>query len=80
MLRMIRNLVSLLLFGLSVLFGYLYYGQYYRWRDCFDEAGRCFDAQYGVVHLEQSGMTWATLTVLTVTAAILLRWFARAGR
>lgn len=77
---MIRNLASLLLFGLSVLFGYLYYGQYHRWRDCFDEAGRCFDPQYGVVYLEQSGMTWAALTVLTFAASISLMCFARAGR
>lgn len=67
---MIRYLISLLLFGLSVLFGYIYYAQYYRWRDCVNEAGRCFDPQHGVVYLEQSGIAWIILTVLTLVVAL----------
>jgi len=68
---MIRHFISLLLFGLSVLFGCFYYIQYFRWRDCFDESGRCFDPQSGVVYLAQSGLGWIILTVLPLAAAII---------
>lgn len=68
---MIRHLISLLLFGLSGLFGYFYYIQYYRWRDCFDETGRCFDPQYGVVYSAQSGTGWIILTMFPLAAAII---------
>lgn len=77
---MIRNLMASLLFGLFVLFGYVYYTQYFRWRDCFNEAGRCFDPQTGVVYLEQSGITWITLTLLALGGFILCLWSLRPSK
>ena len=55
---------SLVFLGLSCTFGYFYYAQYFMWRDCFNALGRCFDAETGVVYLEQSGAIWLSLTVL----------------
>ena len=78
-LRIIRHLISFLLLGVSVLCGYLYFVQYYKWRDCFDEIGRCFDSQHGVVYLEQSGIAcgvawrapivWSSLIVSASSAS-----------
>ena len=75
---MIRKSISALLAGLSVLFGYLYYVQYHKWRACFDEMGRCFDANSGVVYHEQAGIAWLSLTVFTFGIAVFL--FLRAPR
>ncbi len=77
---MIRSLVASLLFGLFVLFGYVYYTQSFRWRNCFDETGRCFDPQTGVVYLEQSGITWITLTLLALVGFVLCLWSLRLSK
>lgn len=74
---MIRKLVAALLFGLFVFFGYMYYDQHFRWRDCFNETGRCFDPQTGVVYLEQSGIAWIILTMLTLAGFVLCLWSSR---
>jgi hypothetical protein len=51
----------------------LYYESYWRWRDCFNEEGRCFDPVSANVYLEQAGLVWGGFTVvLVVTASILL--------
>lgn len=41
-----------------------YHQHYFRWRDCFNELGRCYDSQTHTVYLEQAGITWAGLTLL----------------
>ncbi len=71
---MIRKLAVLVLLGASALFLYLYYDSYFRWRDCFNELGRCFDDASGVVRLEQSGEVWLLLAVLTFGAALYHAW------
>lgn len=71
---MIRKTLLVFWLGLSGLFGYIYNDQYFKWRSCFDEAGRCFDASSGVVYHEQSGIVWLPLTVLTLAAAIFQVW------
>lgn len=77
---MIRIRLASLLFGMFVLFGYVYYTQYVRWHDCFNEAGRCFDPQNGVVYLEQSGITWITLTLLALGGFVLCLWSSRPSK
>ena len=37
---------------------HLYNEMYWRWRDCFNELGRCFDPEAGVVYHEQAGAFW----------------------
>lgn len=67
-------LLSVLCFGLFVVFGALFHLQYFRWRDCFDEQGRCFDAQAGVVYQEQSGVVWSALAVVALGVSGVLIW------
>ncbi len=71
---MIRMLASLTCLGLSLAFGYLYYVDYFKRRDCFNELGRCFDEDTGIVYMEQSGTVWLLLTVLALGAGLYNTW------
>ena len=65
---MIRMIATLLCLGLAIIFAY------FRWRNCFNELGRCFDSDAGVVHLQQSGIVWLLLAVLALVAGIFNAW------
>ena len=69
---MARRLMLLCLLGLTGASAYMFYAQYFKWRDCFDDTGRCFDAATGVVYLEQSGIAWLGLTGLGLILSVLL--------
>lgn len=69
---MTRKILSLLLLALSLVFAYAYYTQYFIRRACFNELGRCFDAETGVVYLEQSGAIWLWLAVLASALSLYL--------
>ena len=63
----------------AALFGLAFYDRYWRWRDCFNELGRCYDAESQDVYLEQAGIVWGTLTgicCIGVVIAALLAWRA----
>lgn len=77
---MIRAITTFVLLGLSGVFGWLYHAQYFRWRDCFNALGRCFDAETGVVYLEQSGVIWASLAGVTLVAALYQAWRWRGAK
>ena len=77
---MVRIYFALLLFGLSCLSWFAFYTRYFKWRDCFNELGRCFDEQTGTVYLEQSGIVWALPAALSLTAFLLLVWTLRKER
>ncbi|MBL8639540.1 MAG: hypothetical protein JNK24_04200 [Alphaproteobacteria bacterium] len=47
----------------SLIFVWLWYEQYARWRGCFDEDGRCYED--GLVHLEQAGIAWGVCAGLS---------------
>ncbi|MEA9789642.1 hypothetical protein VDF90_20820 [Xanthomonas campestris pv. raphani] len=51
---------SLLLLALTT---YAWNERYWRWRDCFNAEGRCYDSQAGVM-VAQSGVIWGGLSVL----------------
>lgn len=74
---MIRKAISLLFFACAAFFAFAYYDRYHKWRDCFNELGRCYDPETASVYLEQAGMVWGVLTVVTLTVAAVL-W--RSGR
>ncbi len=61
---MISNLLIAVLTGLVALFGFAYYDRYFRWRDCFNDLGRCYDPQTGMVYVEQAGLVWMALALL----------------
>ncbi|WP_156815821.1 hypothetical protein [Ahrensia kielensis] len=71
---MMRKICALVCLGLALVFGYLYYADYFKWRECFNEQGRCFDDKAGVVYTEQSGTVWLSLAVLALGAAFYNAW------
>lgn len=54
-----------------------FYHLSYKWRACFNEAGRCFDVQSGAVYTAQSGMVWLGAALLCSAAALMLLWRLR---
>ena len=77
---MITKTIALACLCLSALFGYLYYTQHLKWRSCFNDQGRCFDPQAGVVYHEHSGSVWLILAILTLVASLALFWRLRRSR
>ena len=75
---MIRLLLGGCFAGFAGLFGLAFYERYWRWRDCFNELGRCYDAASQEVYLEQAGIAWGSLAVICLAVAIAL--FIRAHR
>lgn len=69
-----RKIIVIAFMGLSLIFGFAYYMLYFKWYDCFNEMGRCFDADTGIVYLEQSGAVWLTLTALTSCVSLFQLW------
>ncbi|MFT5787120.1 MAG: hypothetical protein ACI9KK_002482 [Ascidiaceihabitans sp.] len=60
--------------GMSVILYLAYYNQYFRWRSCFNELGRCFDDNTGAVYQEQSGLAWLSMAVLMSLFALYQLW------
>jgi hypothetical protein len=60
----------------AVLFGLAYYERYWRWRDCFNELGRCYDSASEEVFLEQAGLVWGSFAVVSMLLTALLVWRA----
>ncbi len=73
---MIRKTISLFFFACAAFFAFAYYDRYYKWRDCFNDLGRCYDPETATVYVEQSGMVWGLFFVLTLIPALVL-WFRR---
>ena len=46
-----------------------FYDRYWRWRDCFNDLGRCYDPVSQNVYLEQAGLVWGGLAVIFLLAA-----------
>jgi hypothetical protein len=55
--------VPLLWLGLSLGCAFAFQERYWRWRDCFNELGRCYDSEGGVM-VEQAGWIWGSLAVV----------------
>jgi len=60
----------------ALLFALAYYDRYWRWRDCFNELGRCYDPQSQQVFLEQAGVVWGSFTTACFFLCALLLWRA----
>ncbi|QQA42637.1 hypothetical protein [Pelagovum pacificum] len=73
-----RLILSALFFGLFTVFGYLFYVQYFRWRTQFNELGRYFDPETGVVYQAQSGLVWLSLAIAALGLSLLQLW--RSGK
>jgi LPXTG-motif cell wall-anchored protein len=71
-LRWVRGILGAALIGLGVLFALAFEARYWRWRDCFNELGRCYDPVSQDVYLEQAGMVWGGLAGIALLAGAVL--------
>ncbi len=71
-LRWLRVLAGVALIVLGVLFALAFEARYWRWRDCFNELGRCYDPVSQDVYLEQAGLVWGSLAALSLLAGLCL--------
>jgi len=69
-----RKFVLVVFLGLAAFFCFAYYVRYFKWRDCFNELGRCYDSDTGMVYLEQAGAIWLSLAVLTFGISLYQIW------
>jgi glucan phosphoethanolaminetransferase (alkaline phosphatase superfamily) len=51
--------MSILWLGLALASAFMFHERYWRWRDCFNELGRCYDTNEGVM-TDTAGPIWAT--------------------
>jgi hypothetical protein len=61
--RIVRWSASGLWLILTLVCAMAFYERFWIWRDCFDELGRCYDSDAGVM-TKASGPIWGILTVL----------------
>lgn len=74
---MARPLLKLLAFGTlgaALVFAFLWYDGSFKRRACFNEVGRCFDQDTGVVYHAQSGAVWLSLALLALCGFAALVW------
>ena len=71
-LRWLRGIFGAALIVSGVLFGLAFESRYWRWRDCFNELGRCFDPVSQDVYLEQAGLVWGSLAAISLLAGFYL--------
>ena len=64
----------------SILFTLAFHDRYWRWRDCFNELGRCYDSDSQQVFLEQAGLVWRTFAVACLVLCMLSVWRLKRGR
>lgn len=56
----------------AAFFAFAFHDRYWRWRDCFNELGRCYDPVTQGVYLQQSGIVWGSLAAISFLAGALL--------
>ena len=56
--------------ALSAIFFYLFHSRYYAWRDCFNEAGRCYDPDGSGEVYTTGGAFWALPAVAFMTLGL----------
>jgi hypothetical protein len=59
----LRVAVSLLWLSFTALFAFAFYERFWIWRNCFNELGRCYDSEAGVM-VEQAGAIWGIPTLI----------------
>ncbi len=75
-----RVILSTLLLALGAVFSFLSYDQHLKLSACFNALGRCFDPESGTVHIQQSGLVWLPLALLTIGGGIYSLWRAHTAK
>jgi hypothetical protein len=68
----VRIVLGISAIGTGALLALASYDRYWRWRDCFNELGRCFDPVAQDVYLEQSGEVYGGLAALFLILGLAL--------
>jgi hypothetical protein len=68
--RVVAALLALLWLGAALFFSWSFYEFYWRWRDCFNALGRCFDAETATV-VTDAGFVWGLLAAAALLAALI---------
>ena len=71
----LNALAILFLIG-ALLSGWMFYEHYWRWRNCFNELGRCFVPESGLV-LTDSNFVWGLLAAAGFALALLCWMWSR---
>jgi hypothetical protein len=66
--RVARTVAAILLI-VAAFFGWVFHERHWRWRDCFNELGRCWDPVGEQVYVEGAGLIWGTLALLPFLGA-----------
>ena len=61
--RVIVRILGWMVLASAALCAVLFYEQYWRWRGCFNELGRCWSSEMQVVFTDDAGLAWGSLTV-----------------
>jgi hypothetical protein len=70
--RLVKTLLGCMLTGFAALFAAAFYDRYWRWRDCFNDLGRCYDPVSQDVYLEQAGIVWGGLAAILLLGGVAL--------
>ena len=63
-------------FASALAFGWIFYELYWRWRSCFNQLGRCFLPEDGVV-VSDNNFVWALFTWAALALALLFWLWSR---
>jgi hypothetical protein len=58
---------------LTAAFAWIFYERYWRWADCFNELGRCYDTDAGVM-VEQAAFIWGVPALICALLLALSLW------
>jgi cell division protein FtsX len=73
--RVIAGAFALFWLCAALFFAWAFHELYWRWRDCFNELGRCYDPQTSTVATDAS-FVWGVLAVMALVLAS-VSWMGR---
>jgi|EndMetStandDraft_5_1072996.scaffolds.fasta_scaffold32998_2 hypothetical protein len=74
--RIVCSLLAACSLCFAALFGWAFYEFYWRWRDCFNELGRCYDPASHTV-MTDTGFVWGLMAVVAFGLALVLWMLGR---
>lgn len=72
-----RKILFLLIYlALTGVFVFAFHDRFWRWRDCFNELGRCYDPEQAIVYTT-SGFVWGVFAAVFACLSLLSLWRLR---